>query len=69
LARREHSLPRLQTQILACFTEGMSIRRTERKRADNPGNKTFMLEMAQSWIRLAEQAKEKGRFEQRNAET
>jgi hypothetical protein len=37
----------------------MSIRRTERKRADNPGNKAFMLEMSQSWIRLAEQAKEK----------
>ena len=48
-----------KTQILACLTEGMSIRRTERKRADNPGNKAFMLEMSQSWIRLAEQAKEK----------
>jgi hypothetical protein len=59
----------LQTQILACLTEGLSIRRTARKRADNPGNKAFMLEMAQSWIRLAEQAKEKRRFEQRNAET
>jgi hypothetical protein len=61
--------PRLQTQILACLTEGLLIRRTERKRADNPGNKAFMLEMAQSSITLAEQAKENRQFEQRNAET
>jgi hypothetical protein len=47
----------------------MSIRRTARKYADNPGNKAFVLGMAQSSIRLAEKAKEKGRFEQRNAET
>ena len=44
------SMQRLRRdEILACLTEGMSIRRTERKRADNPGNKAFMPEMAQSW--------------------
>jgi hypothetical protein len=35
-----------------CLTEGMSIRRTERKRADNPGNKAFMPGMTQSWIQV-----------------